>query len=90
MKEKIIKLTYSIFSKVTALLMIAILFVGAAYVAALIVGGETALKINEVITGIVLPVICITSVSLSVLGIINMYLRGEKAFVLEIHREEKD
>lgn len=49
------------------------------YLAAIIIGGETAALICEVIYKTILPVIIYTSTSLVMLGLLAMYLSGEVA-----------
>ncbi len=83
MKEKLINITRIVFSCVTACLMGVFVLVLTAYLAALCIGGETAAEINNFISGMILPKIYIVSVITSFTGLINMYLRGIKAFTLE-------
>ena len=49
------------------------------YVAALIIGGDTAATICEVIYKDIIPIIIKTSTILVLLGLVTMYLNGEKA-----------
>ena len=49
------------------------------YVAALIIGGDTAAMICEVIYKKIIPVIIYATNILIVLGLLTMYLAGEKA-----------
>lgn len=49
------------------------------YVAALIIGGDTAAKICEVIYKDIIPIIIKASTILVLLGLVTMYLNGEKA-----------
>ncbi len=49
------------------------------YIAALIIGGDTAAMICEVIYKTVIPYIIKTSTVLVLLGLLVMYLRGETA-----------
>ena len=59
------------------------LFVGAltffGYVAALIIGGETATALCTFIYKRVVPVMVYTSTSVVLLGLVSMYLAGEMA-----------
>ncbi len=49
------------------------------YVAALIIGGDTAARICEVIYKNIIPIIIKASTILVLLGLVTMYLSGEKA-----------
>ena len=53
------------------------------YVAALIIGGETAALICEVIYKTIIPKITYASTSLVLVGLFYMYLTGEKALTAE-------
>lgn len=90
MKEKLIKFTRILFSRVIAVFMLVILVIGICYIVALIAGGELAVKIDTFITEHILPVICLTTVGMSFVGMLNMYLRGEKVYVLELNSKNKD
>lgn len=63
------------------------LFVGGltffGYVAALIIGGSTAATICTFIYKTVLPIVIYTSTILVLLGLVAMYLSGEKALTTE-------
>ncbi len=83
MKEKLINLTKTIFSYVTAALMAIFVLILAAYIVALIIGGDTGIAIDHFFSASVLPIMYIVSVVTSFVGILNMYLRGKKAFTME-------
>ncbi len=57
------------------------------YLAALIIGGETAALICAVIYENIIPVIIYASTSLVLLGLLSMYLAGESA--LTMNKEEQ-
>ena len=53
------------------------------YVAALIIGGSTATAICSVIYNHIIPIIIYASVIMVLLGLVAMYLAGEKALTPE-------
>ena len=59
------------------------------YVAALIIGGDAATAICTVIYKNIIPVIIYTSVILVLLGLVAMYLAGEKALTPEKKHAKK-
>lgn len=59
------------------------------YVAALIIGGETAAAICDFIYKTIVPVIIKASTVLVLLGLVTMYLSGEKALTANKHKESK-
>ncbi len=59
------------------------------YVAALIIGGDVATTICTVIYKNIIPVIIYTSVILVLLGLVAMYLAGEKALTPEKKHAKK-
>lgn len=83
MKEKLIKITGKIFSYVMAVLMLLFIFILAVYVVLLPIGQEIAAPVNSFISAHILPKMYIMSVVSSFVGLINMYLRGKKAFTLD-------
>ena len=59
------------------------------YVAALIIGGETATMICGVIYNEIVPIIIYGSVIMVLLGLVAMYLRGEVALTPEKKQVQK-
>lgn len=59
------------------------------YVAALIIGGDVATTICTVIYKNIIPVIIYTSVVMVLLGLVAMYLAGEKALTPEKKHAKK-
>ena len=89
MKEKMIKITSAIFSGVTALLMALFVLILAAYIIAMVAGGAAAVQIHGFISVNVLPRIYLISVVASFTALLNMYLKGEKAFTLDSDKNQK-
>ncbi len=69
------------------------LFVGGltffGYVAALIIGGDVAAVICEVLYKKVIPAVIYLAVSMVLLGLLAMYLNGEKALTPEKKEQKK-
>ncbi len=59
------------------------------YVAALIIGGDTAAAICAFIKDTILPVIIYISTIMVVLGLVAMYLDGEKALTADKKKSSK-
>lgn len=59
------------------------------YVAALIIGGDTAATICEVVYKEIIPIIIKTSTVLVLLGLVTMYLNGEKALTSSKKKSSK-
>ena len=59
------------------------------YLAALVIGGETATLICTVIYKKIIPVIIYASTSMVVLGLISMYLNGETALTADKKKSSK-
>lgn len=62
-------------------------FIG--YVAALFIGGDTAVAICEVIYKNIFPVIIYLTVTMVLLGLVAMYLAGETALTPEKKQSQK-
>lgn len=60
-----------------------------AYLAALIIGGETATAICVFVYKTILPIIIKTSTVLILLGLLVMYLNGETALTVSNKKENK-
>ena len=84
MREKIKKVT-KIFKLIFGYGIMIVLFAGGltffGYVAAMIIGGETATNICTWIYKSFIPVIIYASTILILFGLLTMYLAGEKALV---------
>lgn len=91
-KETCIKISNAL-SKVFAVGVLLSLFVGGltffGYVAALIIGGETATLICTFLYKTVLPVVIKTSTVMVLLGLVIMYLRGEVALTSDKKKSSK-
>jgi len=59
------------------------------YVVALIIGGEVATAICTVIYKNIIPIIIYLSVSMVLLGLVAMYLAGEKALTPDKKKSQK-
>ena len=59
------------------------------YVAALIIGGDTAATICAVIYEKIIPVIIYLSTTMVILGLVAMYLDGEKALTTDKKKASK-
>ena len=60
------------------------------YMAALLIGGETATAMCTWIYKSFVPVIIYASTVLILFGLLSMYLAGEKALTPETHNKKKD
>ncbi len=90
MKDKLIKLTGKIFSYAMAVLMLLFVFILITYMVMLLIGGNVAIAMNDFISVHILPKMYIASVISSFIGLLNMYLRGEKAFTLDSGMKNRD
>lgn len=88
MKDKLIKITKAVFGYGMTILVIVCLIVAIAYVLAFIIGMPAADTINTICTKSVLPVVYKGGITLCIIGIINMYLRGELLFRLEVNKNK--
>ena len=90
MKEKIVNIIKCIFGIgiVICLLVGGLSFFG--YLAALIVGGDNALKICTFIYKKLYPILVLISTSMIILGVVKMYICGETAFTGKRNNEKKD
>ncbi len=60
------------------------------YLLAIIIGGDTAAMICEVLYKRIIPVIIYISTSMVLLGLMQMYLGGEKALTPETEKNMED
>lgn len=91
MKEKMRKLS-TVIKKLVGYGIVATLFSGGfiffAYVIALILGGDVAALICDVVSNRIVPILIYVSNICVVLGLIAMYMAGEKALTPESGSEE--
>ena len=86
MKEKFIKATQLIFAYGMSILLIVCFLAALVYIAALVIGQPTSVMIHEVMSGKVLPLVYYLGILLSFDGLLNLCLRGELLFRLDIPR----
>ena len=84
MKEKWIKGTQMLFAYGMSILLVVCFITALAYLAALILGQPVSVSIHAVLSGTVLPVVYYSGISLPIVGILNLYLKGELLFRLDI------
>lgn len=88
MKEKIAKLLKRVFAVCEFLLMAASLIVAVAYIAAFIVGGETAAMIDNIIYNCIFPAMFFLVVIFAFIGIIYLYLTGYMTFRFDTKKKK--
>lgn len=88
MKNKITSVMTAIFSIGLSLCMLAAFGAFLAFVAAFILGGDGAATVCAFLRRVYLPGIYILGTAISFVGIIKMYLDGEKSFVLTVKGKE--
>lgn len=84
MKEKLIKISGKIFALGMGILMIVSLIVALLYILAFFVGVTAAEALCAFLVNHILPAVYIVAMALCVLGVINMYLRKEHVFLLDL------
>ncbi len=89
MREKLIKFTGAVFGWGMAVLVTFALLTGAVYVVLFFLGTGAAQAVNAVMTGSILPVVYVSAIVLSFLGIINMYLKRQYVYVLDLPKRKK-
>ena len=89
MKERLIKGTGIIFACGMAILLLICLAAAFIYAAALAVGQPFSISIHNAMKGYVFPVVYRAGILLSFDGIINIYLRGERVFCLDIPKRKR-
>lgn len=93
MKEKLIKATESIFAYGMTILMTVTFLAGVAYFVALIAGQPLSMSIHAVVSQYIFLPVYVTGILLAFDGILNLYLRGELLFRLELgdkHKKHKE
>lgn len=89
MKEKLIKLTQNVFAYGMSILLVACLLVACVYIFAIIVGQPMSVSIHEVMSTKALPIVYYSGITLSFIGIVNLYLNGKLLFRLDIPKRDK-
>ena len=93
MKETLKKIA-NVFKMIFGYGIMIVLFAGgltfSGYVAALIIGGDTAAAICNWIYKTAVPVMIYASTILILFGLLTMYLAGEKALVPGMKKKEKE
>ena len=89
MKEKWIKATQMIFAYGMSVLLVMCLITALIYIAALIIGQPASAAIHEVMSGKVLPWVYYAGILLSFDGLLNLYLKGELLFRLDIPKQSE-
>ena len=87
MKEKSAHILSFVFGWGILLVLFCVLCTCVGFLAALVIGGETAAALCAVLSGQVLPRLYTAAVISCFIGIGAMMLRGEKTFVLEKPQE---
>lgn len=89
MKGKLICVTRLIFGYGLSLLLLICFFVAIAYIVAFFMGLPTADAINSFCSIILLPVVYKAAILLCLIGLFNMYLRGQLIFRLELPKKQE-
>ena len=87
MKEKFVNLTEMIFSCGMALLLLICFAAALVYTAALVIGQPFSVSIHNAVSEYMLP--AVYRILLSFDGLINLYLRGERLFCLDVPKRKK-
>lgn len=87
MKEKWIKATQMLFAYGMSILLVVCFITALVYIAALMIGQPVSVTIHEVMSGKVLPVVYYAGILLSFVGLLNLYLKGELLFRLDIPKK---
>lgn len=89
MKEKIAKACNTIFGygMLIALLVAFVLFLS--FILSIFIGEEAAGTITTFLYKTVMPINYIYAVCVSLIGLIGMYLRGEKAMLMSAQKKKK-
>lgn len=88
MREKILKVTRHIFAWGLCILMTLALIGALLYIVAFIIGGNGAISIHEFCMNVFFHWIYVTGMILAFLGMVNMYLAGEKMYMFEINSKK--
>ncbi len=93
MKQTLKKIS-DVFKKIFGYGIMIVLFAGGltffGYIAALIIGGDTAVLICDIVYKKIIPVIIYASTILVLFGLLSMYLAGEKALTPDKKKASKE
>jgi len=89
MKKKWINATQMIFAYGMGILLIVCFITALIYIAALVVGQPTSAAIHAVMSTKVLPLVYYSGILLSFDGLLNLYLKGELLFRMDIPKNPK-
>ena len=89
MKEKFVNLTEMIFSCGMALLLLICFAAALVYTAALVIAQPFSVSIHNAVSEYMLPAVYRAGILLSFDGLINLYLRGERLFCLDVPKRKK-
>lgn len=88
MKQKLAAVLKRVYGLGQTALIGATLLILLGYIAAFIIGGETAVTIDTFLYGKVLPVLFFIAVALAFVGILVLYLTGYRTFRFESVRKK--
>lgn len=89
MRDRIVDLLRSFFSILITLCMVAAFVAAVLFIAAMIVGDSWADSVCAFIGNTLLPAIYVTGTIAAFIGIISMYVNGEKDFVMSTPSKKK-
>ncbi len=89
MKKKWINATQMIFAYGMGILLIVCFITALIYVAAMVVGQPASVAIHAVMSTKVLPLVYDSGILLSFDGLLNLYLKGELLFRMDIPKNPK-
>ena len=88
MKEKLANVFKRIFAVCQSLLLVASLVTVLAYIAAFIIGGETAVLIDSIVYNKVFPIMFFLAVAVAFVGVVYLYLTGYRTFRFETKKKD--
>lgn len=89
MKEKMIKLTETIFAYGMLILLVITAISAAAYIIALIAGQPLSVAIHAFFSEYVFPPVYVSGILLSIIGMLNLYLKGVLLFRFDVSSSKK-
>ncbi len=89
MKKKWINATQMIFAYGMSILLIVCFITALIYVAAMVAGQPASVAIHAVMSTKVLPLVYYSGILLSFDGLLNLYLKGELLFRIDIPKNPK-
>lgn len=90
MKKTSIQILTEIFAWGITICFLFAFLIDLCYVLAFFIGGNFAMNFCSFLTNRVLPPAYITAGLLSIVGIIKMYLNGEKVFLIDLSQKDTD